>query len=324
MQGRNTTNAKQRLTGHKRRRRCYAKETISYRSTALHPIYLASALLGLFVAAPVLAQSAPTATPPDIGGVAEDADGDSITIGAGGVYLPDYEGSDDYRFTAAPGAIGSYKGFSFTLAGNRFSADLIPNASGPGVDFQLGPVAVVNFNRSSIKGIDDARVRALGELDTAIELGGFVGIGKTGVFTSDYDRLSVSVSYRKDVAGAHEGGIWQPSINYLTPLSRKAAIGLFASAEHADDDYAAYYFTVRPAQTLSSGLPAYAARGGWKNYTVGALATVALTGDLLHGLKLVGGVTYARLLNDFGDSPVTRVAGSRSQWLSAVGLAWTF
>ena len=278
----------------------------------------------LVFAAPAWAQSAPTAIPPDTGAIVEDTDNDSITIGAGAVYLPDYEGSNDYRFTAAPGAVGSIKGFNFTLAGNRLSIDLIPNASGPGVDVQFGPVAAVNFNRSSLKSIDDLRIRRLGEIDTAIELGGFAGIGKTGVFTSDFDRLSVSVSYRHDVAGAHDSGIWQPSINYLTPLSRKAAIGLFASAEHVEDAYADTYFTVTPAQSPSSGLPAYRARGGWKNYTLGALATVALTGDLLHGLKLVGGGTYSRLLNDFGDSPVTSVAGSRSQWLGAVGLAYTF
>ena len=57
----------------------------------------------LLSATPAFAQNAPTASPPDAGGLADAAGGDSITIGAGAVYLPDYEGSDDYRFTAAPG-----------------------------------------------------------------------------------------------------------------------------------------------------------------------------------------------------------------------------
>ena len=283
--------------------------------------FLATIAALLLTTTPAFAQNAPTASPPDAGGA---ADGDSITIGAGGVYLPDYEGSDDYRFTAAPGAIGSYKGFNFTLAGNRFSLDLVPNAGGPGVDVQFGPIGVVNFNRSSVDSIDDRRVRALGELDTAIELGGYLGIGKTGVITSDYDRLSFSVSYRQDVNGAHKGAIIQPTVNYLTPLSTKAAVGLFASAEIVEDDYADYYFTVTPTQSLASGLPAYRAEGGLKNYTLGLLGTYALTGDLLQGFKIVAGGTYARLVRDFGDSPVTSVAGKRSQWLGTVGLAYTF
>lgn len=285
------------------------------------------AVPAIVLAVPAIAQSGPT--PPDIGSAAGpgadfDPNADSITIGAGAVYLPDYEGSDDYRFTPAPGAIGSYKGFSFTVAGNRASVDLIPNRAGDAIDFQAGPIGVINFNRSNINSIDDRRVRALGELGTAIELGGFVGVGKTGVITSPYDRLSVSVSYRYDVNGVHKSGIWQPTINYFTPLSTKAAVGFFISGEHAGDGYAQTYYSISPTQSLVSGLPGYRARGGWKNYTLGALGTYSLTGDLLHGFKIVAGGTYSRLLNDFGDSPVVSIAGSRSQWLGTVGLAYTF
>ena len=292
-------------------------------------IFLPLAFAATVVATPAFAQDA--SPPPDAGAAAAitgeaqmDPDADSITIGAGGAYLPDYEGSNDYRFSPVPGAIGSFRGFNFTLAGNRASVDLIPNAPGQTVDIQAGPIGVVNFNRSSIKNIDDARVRALGELGTAIELGGYVGIGKTGIITSPYDRLSVSVSYRTDVNGVHKSGIWQPTINYFTPLSLKAAAGLFASAEHVEGGYARTYYTVTAAQSLASRLPVFTARSGWKNYTVGALATYSLTGNLLHGFKVVAGGTYSHLLNDFADSPVVRIAGSKNQWLGTVGLAYTF
>ena len=271
----------------------------------------AVAVLALVAAAPAFAQDAA-------------ASGDSITIGAGAAWIPDYEGSDDYRIVPAPGAIGSVSGFNFTLAGNRASVDLIPNAPGPGIDFQLGPVAVLNLNRNSVKSIDDPRIKALGKVDTAIELGGFVGIGKTGVITSEYDRLSVSVSYRTDVASGHGSSIWQPSVQYFTPLSRKAAVGLVASAEHAGRGYARSYFSVLPAQSLASGLPAFNADKGWKHWNLGAIGTVALTGDLLKGFKLVGGINYKRMLNDFADSPVTRIAGDKTQWQGALGLAYTF
>ena len=283
-----------------------------------------TALALCLAAAPALAQDAPVA-PPDTGAAATPpAGGDSITIGAGGVYLPDYEGSDHYVFRGVPGAIGSVGGFSFTIAGNRASVDLIPNKPGPTWDIQAGPIAVVNFNRSSLSGIDDPRIRALGKRSLAVEVGGFVGLGKTGVITSDYDRLSVSVSYRKGITGAHRAGIWSPSINYFTPLSRKAGVGLFGSAEYAERGYGRAYFDVDAAQSIASGLPVFSTRKGWKNYTIGSLATVALTGDLLHGFKLVGGGTYTRLLNDFGRSPVVSIAGDRSQWLGVLGLAYTF
>ncbi|AXJ96882.1 MULTISPECIES: MipA/OmpV family protein [unclassified Sphingomonas] len=289
--------------------------------TFLAPLAVSLAL----IATPAAAQVAT----PDAGGTQKpaadlDVNRDSITIGLGAAYLPDYEGSNDYSFSPAPGAIGTVKGHDFVLAGNRVSFDLIPNRTDNGIELQAGPIAVLNLNRATTKGIDDPRIRALGKVGTAVELGGYVGVGKTGIVTSPYDRLSVSLSYRHDVAGASDGGIWQPSINYFTPLSLKAAVGLFATAEHADGNYARSYFGITPAQSVASGLAAYNPRGGWKDWNVGALGTYALTGNLLHGFKLVGGVTYGRLLNDFGDSPVVSVAGSRTQWLGALGVAYTF
>ena len=82
-------------------------------------------------------------------------------------------------------------------------------------------------------------------------------------------------------------------------------------------------FRRRCGGSLASGLPVFTTRKGWKDWSVGALGTVALTGDLLHGFKLVGGGTYTRLLNDFGRSPLS-IAGNRSQWIGVVGLAYTF
>ncbi|MGR6329534.1 MipA/OmpV family protein [Sphingomonas sp. XXL09] len=291
-------------------------------------LLIAPAALLALLSTPAFAQD--TQLPPaDTGAVTQpaadiDLDRDTVTAGVVAVYLPDYEGSNHYRWTGAPAAIGSVKGFAFTLAGNRVSVDLIPNPPGPKWDIQAGPIALVNFNRTTLSQIDDPRIRALGKLDTAIELGGYVGIGKTGVITSPYDKLSVSVSYRHDVSGVHDAGIWQPTVNYFTPLSLKAAVGLFASAERAERGYAQTYFGITPAQSVASGFTTYSPRGGWKNWGVGALGTYSLTGNLLHGVKLVAGGTYRRMLNDFGNSPVTRIAGSKNQWLGAVGLAYTF
>lgn len=274
--------------------------------------------------APALAQDVAPPPPPAADPLAADLGRDSITIGAGGAYLPDYEGSNDYRFAPAPVVIGAYRGFNFSVIGNRASIDLVPNRPGDTIDLEFGPIGVVNFNRSSLKSIDDAAVRALGKRSTAIELGGYVGIGKTGVVTSAYDKLSISLSYRQGVSGAHRSGLFEPSITYLTPLSRKAAIGVFGSAQYAEQGYATTYFAISPTQSLASGLPTYTARKGWKDYTAGGFFTYALTGTLLHGFKVVAGGTYTRLLNDFGYSPITRIAGSKTQWLGAAGIAYTF
>ena len=289
------------------------------RSTLLMTTLAAAAL----AASPAFAQDTGVSQPSTATPAAEFA-GDHITIGAGAAYLPDYEGSNNYRVEPAPLAIGSFKGHDFSLIGNRLSIDLIKTNPGPSYNFQLGPIGVVDFNRGTNDSYVDPRVRALGGVGTAVELGGYVGLGKTGVITSPYDTLSASVSYRYDVTSVHKSGILQPTINYLTPISRKAAVGLFASAEHAERGYATTYYTVNPAQSAASGLPVYYASAGWKDVSIGALATLSITGDLLHGFKLVGGGTYTRLMNSFADSPIVSIAGSRNQWIGALGVAYTF
>ncbi len=269
--------------------------------------------LAAFTTLPAHAQDAPA-----------DPYRDTVTVGVGVAALPDYEGSNDYRISPAPAAIGTIKGYGFVLAGNQLSVDLIKNAPGPVWDVQAGPIAQLNFNRSALGSIDDRRVRALGKLDVAVELGGYVGLGKTGVLSSSYDTLSVTLGYRYDVSGVHDSGIWSPGITYVTPLSLKAAIGLFASADIVERGYAQTYYSVSAAQSATSGLPVYTARGGLKNWTLGAIGSYSLTGDLLHGVKLVAGGTYGRMGGSIAHSPLVAIAGSRDQWLGTLGLGYTF
>lgn len=285
---------------------------------------LAAVLTAAAFATPAFAQdgTAPTASPSSLPNT--DTGADFYVVGLGAAVLPDYEGSDDYSFSPVPAATGRVSGFNFLLAGNRVSVDLIRDGVGPTWDFQAGPIAVVNLNRNSTRGIDDAQVRALGKVDTAIELGGYVGIGKTGVITSQFDRLSASVSYRKDVGGGHKSTVLAPTISYVTPLSTKALAGLIVSAERVGEGYADSYFSITPAQSLASGLPVYNARGGWKNWTLGLLGGRSISGDLRSGWQLFGTVVYRKLINDFADSPIVARNGSSNQWLGAVGVAYSF
>ncbi|MFL9839889.1 MipA/OmpV family protein [Sphingomonas sp. ST-64] len=293
------------------------------------------ALFAVAIATPAFAQDAPPAesvtpaaeeaTPATAEQAAAAREGRArLTIGAGVARIPDYEGSDDSRWTPLPAANGTVAGMSFTVLGNRASLDLIPDVDGADWNLQLGPVAVINLNRTNRDAIADPRVRALGEIDTAVEVGGYVGIGKTGVITSDFDTLSISVSYRYDVTRIHRSGIITPSVNYTTPLSTKALVGLFASAEIVEDEYARTYFGVTPAGSIASGLPVFTPSGGQKNINFGGLFTYALTGDLTKGIALVSGVNYSKLVGDFADSPIVAIAGSRHNWTFGGGLAVTF
>ncbi len=132
------------------------------------------------------------------------------------------------------------------------------------------------------------------------------------------------MSARHDVAGAHDGTLIVPTISYVTPLSEKTLVTIFASATHADGHYARTYYSITPQQSIASTLPVFDARSGWDNWTIGGGGMVSLIGTLEHGLQLAGGVTYGRMLNDFARSPVVSIAGSRNQWMAGIGLGYSF
>jgi outer membrane scaffolding protein for murein synthesis (MipA/OmpV family) len=249
-------------------------------------------------------------------------DPNSLTLGVGGAYRPTYEGSDDYEFGPIGAAFGKIGGFTFATRGPGLSVDLIRDGRDAPVSFELGPVAYVRLNRTS--GIKDPQVRALGELDTAIELGVAAGIAKNGVL-HQYDSLGVRVTWQKDVADVHDSYVLTPSIEYQTPLSTSTYVTLSASMERVGDGYARTYFSVTPAGAVASGLPAFNADGGWKSTSFSLFAAQILTGDLRDpGLSLFGGLSYSKLRGDFKRSPIVSVAGDADQFTALAGLAYTF
>ena len=283
--------------------------------TAENRIALLVATLMCFTAASAFAQEAPL---PD----APDPNRNSLTIGGGAAYMPSYEGSNDYILAPAIAARGKIGGFAFSSRNTQLFVDLIPNPSGPSFDFQLGPIVGLNFNR--VARIKDPQVQALGTRKVALEAGGFVGIGKTGLITSDYDSLTIKLAYVHDVSKIYRSYVITPSIEYVTPLSRRAFVGLSVSADYAGAGYAHAYFDVDAAGAARSGLPVFTGRKGWKDLTFGTVVGHSLTGDLLHGLGIYAMGSYTRMQDDYALSPVTRIAGSPNQWFGAIGLGYTF
>lgn len=248
-------------------------------------------------------------------------DRNSLTIGVGVGYTPSYEGSDDYVVIPSGVIRGKVAGFSFFSRGPIVFVDLVREDGE--VDVSLGPVVSARFDRTTQ--IKDRQVRALGKLDTAIEVGGFVGIAKTGIITSDYDNLGVRVSYVHDVTGTHGSYVITPAIEYGTPLSRKAYLGISASADYVGKGYASTYYGVTPAGSLASGLPAYVADdAGFKKFNINLLGSYSLTGDLTAGLSVFAVGSYGRMLGDFKRSPIVRQAGDADQWFGGLGVAYTF
>lgn len=250
--------------------------------------------------------------------------GDAVTVVAGGTLSPSYTGSDDYRIK--PGVIlrARVSGHAITTRGTFITIDAIPKRDRKRTEWGMGPAAGARLNRTGH--IGDVRVRALGELDPAWEVGGWAGVTRRGVLTSGEDSLSLRVSALADVSGAHESYTIVPAVEYSMPVSKSTLVGLSLSADYVGKGYGRHYFDVSAAGSQASGLAPYAgaAKAGFMRVSGGLLVAHSLSGDLRKGWALIGGMTYGRLLGRYADSPIVRDAGDRDQWLGGVGVAYSF
>ncbi|GAA4774825.1 MipA/OmpV family protein [Stakelama sediminis] len=252
-----------------------------------------------------------------------DTSGDRITVAAGVASVPDYEGADSSEVTPAAVVMGTVSGHDFWTRGTQLYVDAIPDSGGVGTHFELGGIAGVRRNRATK--VDNLQVRALGELDTAYELGGFVGIQRTGVITSDYDSLSARIAMVGDVSGTYGSYVITPQLSYSTPLSRATYVGLNLSADYVGKGYGETYYSVTPAQSTASGLRPYSIdSSGFKSMSVAFYGVQSLSGNLLKGFGIGGGIVYSRLLGKYADSPLVHDVGSADQWIVGGGLTYTF
>ncbi len=289
----------------------------------MRTIVIAAGMLAALAVSPAAAQEEQvTAGPPDNVANADTVYDDTwLSIGLGVGYGPSYDGSNNYVAYPAPLIQGRIAGVGIQPRPAGIALDFVPDPA-DGVGLALGPVARARLNRA--RQIKDPVVEAAGELDTAIEVGFNAGLSFPKVL-NPYDSLTFGTDVLWDVNGAHSGMTITPTVSYFTPLSRGIAASLSFSAEHGDDDFMDYYYSVSPGQSAASGLPRYTADSGWTKAGVTLLTGFDFDGDLTNGglaAVLVGG--YSRMLGDAKRTPYTSIRGSADQWFTAVGIGYTF
>lgn len=248
-----------------------------------------------------------------------------VTIGLGAGLVPSYAGSDDYIAFPLPLIVGRVGGVDIRPNGPGLTLDLFAPSPAPGprkTRVAFGPAFRIRNDRNAR--IGDEVVERAGQLDLAVELGLNAGISFPGLLNR-FDTLTVGVQARQDVAGAHGGLIVEPQVGYSTPLGRNLLVQLQAGLEFVDDDFADYYFSVTPQQSAASGLPRFRADGGLNRAGVTTIVAYDLDGNALNGgwsLYGVGG--YSRLMGDAADTPYTADRGSADQFITGLGVGYTF
>lgn len=246
--------------------------------------------------------------------------GDTVTVGLGIGVTTSYDGASDYKIIPGGTLRGTVAGHDFQLNGLQLFVDAIPNAPRRKIDVELGPVAGVAFNRTG--DVSDDRVKALGELDTAVELGLRGSIGLRGV-RNRTDKLALTVTSLWDVAGAHRSHVISPAIEYTTLSGRRTFLRLAIKGDIVGKGWTRYNFGIDDAGAAASGLAAYDPDGGLASVGGSLLATHSLSGKRT-GWALFGIASYSRLVGDVAASPIVRDTGSAHQAFASVGVGYTF
>jgi outer membrane protein len=234
-------------------------------------------------------------------------------VGVVAVAVPDYEGSDDQTFAAAPVVKWKYsKNRYFLLQGNKGYWN-ISNSQ----NWEFGLKGVYRLGRDD--NVDDSVVKLMSEVDPSLELGAFVGWTKT--FDNDpRHRFNATLGFTHDVSGGHEGYAIEASAVYWRPIARPFDIGLRGGVSYASEDYMSSYFGVSLADTIASGLSPFNADAGFKDVSLSLMGVFHFS----QKWHLGGGINYKRLINDASDSPVVDKRGSANQWTAGLALLYTW
>lgn len=229
----------------------------------------------------------------------------SIVVGGGGLYTPDYEGSDDYEFRALPFLRVQYQDW-LTFSVPEGLKVAVVNEDG----FKVGAIAGYRFDRDAD---DNVALAGWGDVDGAFELGAF----------ADYkiDAIKFSLDVRQGISGDDAGLIATLGARYEARMAG-AIISFGPKVSWVDDDYAQTYFGITPAQAGASvlGYAPYAVDGGIKDYGLGLMVMVPI-GD---AWSLTGLASVSQLTGDAADSPIVATEGSETQFMLGLFAGYRF
>lgn len=269
---------------------------------------LSAALALLCFTSPVLAQEAEgdRRGPPDF-----------VALGVG--YSNDYVGAEDIRIIP----FGAFR-FSTPIADIQssglsvFADVLAPAQRDNSVRFQLGPQVNYRFGRRR-EDIEGLPVEALGRIDDAVEVGAIAGVeidtGNRG------GSINLRAEALRDVSDVYDGWTYGLEATFNLPTPREWRANIVVNTQYGGDRFHDRYFSITPAQSVVSGLPAYRADEGFYQAAVGT----NLRRPLSRRVFVAGQFVYARLIDDVADSPVVRSrGGSPDQFRGGLTVGLTF
>ena len=225
------------------------------------------------------------------------APGIDFELGAGANFQARYEGSDSYA--VGPWPIFRLKGLTFA---NGFNI-----GGGDGTGLSLKPSFRYIGKRTAA---DFPELSGLNDVDAAFE----IGLGAS--YATDQWRIFGDL---RAGLGGHDGLVGEIGADVILRPSPELAVWAGPRLSFASADYMNTYFGVTAAESIASGLTGFDAGGGIKS----AGAEIGMRYDFNKVWALEGSASYARLIGDAGDSPITAL-GDADQYGLKIGLVRSF
>lgn len=233
-----------------------------------------------------------------------------VTLGAGGIYHPDYLGSDEYEILPIPVVKVEYDNLYVETDGPGVRANVLPHGL-----FEFGPIIRYGEGRSDV---EDDVVDRLPEIDDEFWVGLFAGYTEKGLF-GDRDSLGVEIEAMW-AATDDNGSTATLGLTYGLQATQRLRLSIGTSATYADSDYAQTYYSIDAAGASASGLSQFSAGDGLRDVGLKVSGRYAITRQI--GLGAMAGVS--RLMGDFADSPIVDERGSATQAFGGMFLTYTF
>jgi outer membrane protein len=230
----------------------------------------------------------------------------TVMVGVGGEYKPDFEGAK--RNTLSPVPIFSIRraGSTEQFRGPRDGASIALIAFG---DLRAGPVGKFVASR---KASSYSELNGLGDVNAAIELGGFVEY-----FPVDWFRTRVEL---RQGFGGHHGVVADVSADVIVPVMQRFTVSGGPRFTWESTNATSPYFGIDAVQAMATGLPAFNAKGGAHSIGAGAQVSYRINPQW----EVHSYIEYERLLGDAAASPLVTFRGSPNQTTIGIGASYSF
>ena len=243
------------------------------------------------------------------------ANADELTVGMGVGWLPEFEGSNDFRTIPLPSFKYENEWLELKPSKLGLEADFFPSEK-----FDFGPIVRYGSGRNDRREVDDPVVSLLEKVDDAMEFGfsfsGGVPIDIIGI--DDPGIIATRIEVIHGLNSGHGGTTVEGALRFVRPLSNSFTMVGSVSLTWASSDYQKAFFSITPEDAVRSGLPEFQADAGLKDIGFSVAGRYKFNQRWRSSLVL----QIKRLVGDAADSPVVSIRGSRDQPFMGVNLEY--